>query len=362
MRILVLVPDAFGGRGGIAQYNRDFLNSLCTYHDITEVVAIPRKIVDCPDSLPEKLTYVTAGAGGKLNYIGATLQAVKLNPKFDLIVCGHINLLPIAYLMNMWAKSPIFLVLYGTDAWQPSPSWLSNNLVNKIDGVISISEFTKKRFLDWTKLYNTQDFILPCTVNLKNYQPKEKNFELVKRYKLEGKTVLMTLGRLDSGDRYKGFDEILELLPSVSQKIPNITYMIVGEGSDRERLEAKVESLRLNKHVVFTGFIPEAEKADYYQLADAFAMPGRGEGFGIVYLEAMACGVPVVASKADASSEAVRNGELGIIVNPDDPEEIEAGILEALKRPKGVVPEGLDYFSDDNFEQRCHQILQVLKR
>lgn len=366
MKTLVLTPDAFGGRGGIAKFNRDFLHALCSYPHITEVVAIPRRVVDPLGSLPKKLTYVTSGLNGKLNYGVAILQTVNRNPKFDLIVCGHINLLPFAYLVSIWTQAPIYLVLHGIEAWQPSPNLLANNFVNKIDGIISVSELTKKRFLEWAKLDSVQEFILPNTVNLEHFQPAAKNSELLVRYQLEGKTVLMTLGRLDSSERYKGFDEVLELLPILSQEIPNVAYMIVGEGGDGQRLETKAKSLGVETHVVFTGFVPEAEKADHYRLADAYVMPSKGEGFGIVFLEAMACGIPVVASIVDGSREAVRNGLLGILVNPDDPQEIKAGIMSALKRPKGVVPEGLEYFCERNFEQRCHQmcnqILQVSRK
>ncbi|MBO3460291.1 glycosyltransferase family 4 protein [Aetokthonos hydrillicola Thurmond2011] len=363
MRILVLTPDAFGGRGGIAKFNRDFLQSLCSYSYVTEVVAIPRRVVDPLGSLPKKLTYVTSYLNGKLNYGIGILQTVNCNPKFNLIVCGHINLLPFAYLVGIWTRTPIFLVLHGIEAWQRSRNWLANNLVDKIDGIISVSELTKKRFLDWAKLKNIQEFILPNTVNFESFQPGVKNSELMMRYQLEDKTVLMTLGRLDSSERYKGFDEVLELLPILTQEIPNLAYMIVGEGGDRQRLETKAKSLGVERQVVFTGFIPEAEKADHYRLADAYVMPSKGEGFGIVFLEAMACGIPVVASKVDGSREAVRNGSLGILVNPDDQEDILGGIRVALKRPKGVVPEGLEYFDEKNFEQRCHQICdQILQR
>jgi len=91
-------------------------------------------------------------------------------------------------------------------------------------------------------------------------------------------------------------------------------------------------------------------------LADAFVMPGRGEGFGIVYLEAMACGIPAVASSADASHEAVRDGLLGEVVSPDDPADIAAGIRRALARPRGR-PEGLEYFALAAFAERVHELL-----
>ena len=71
----------------------------------------------------------------------------------------------------------------------------------------------------------------------------------------------------------------------------------------------------------------------------------------------MACGIPVVASKIDGSREAVLDGEIGILVNPDRPEDIEEGIIQAIKRQRGIIPDRLDYFSYTNFEKRCHCII-----
>jgi phosphatidylinositol alpha-1,6-mannosyltransferase len=360
MRILVLIPDGFGGRGGIAKFNRDFLTALCTHPQYTEVVAIPRRIVDKIESLPHKLTYVTSGLKYKVKYGLTILRNTLLTSKFDLIICGHINLLPFAYLVKLWTKAPIVMIMHGIEIWQPSPSRLANNLVNKIDAVISVSELTKERFLKWAKLNNIQEFILPNTVKLDDYQPAPKNPQLLEHYQLQGKTVIITLGRLDHKERYKGFDQVLEVLPSLISEIPNLVYMIVGEGGDRQRLEEKAKTLGVDKNVIFTGFVSELEKANYYRLADAFVMPSKGEGFGIVFLEAMSCGVPVVGSKIDGSKEALRNGALGILVNPDDLEEVKMGIMEAIESPKGKVPDGLDYFSQENFEARCHYILNSL--
>jgi glycosyltransferase involved in cell wall biosynthesis len=107
--------------------------------------------------------------------------------------------------------------------------------------------------------------------------------------------------------------------------------------------------------------VPEEEKEDHYRLADAFVMPGRGEGFGIVYLEALACGIPVVASSADASQEAVRDGKLGRVVDPDNLEDLRRGIQEALTADRGV-PEGLEYFSFRRFRNRWHRVFESFGR
>jgi glycosyltransferase involved in cell wall biosynthesis len=357
MRILVLTTEAFGGYGGIALYNRELSKALCAYPGCREVIVVPRLMPYSSESLPDKLTYVTEGLNSKLRYIAAVSKIVYNNPRFDLIVCGHINLMPLAHLYRLWTQAPILLSIYGIDAWEPTQRWIANTLVDKVDKVVSISEFTKQRFLEWTKIKNTDIFLLPNPVDMAYYSPGPENRKLIERYGLTNKTVLVTVGRLVSKERHKGFDEVLEVIPELSKKIPHIVYLIVGGGDDRQRLEKKVQSLGIKDYVVFTGFIPEDEKVDHYRLADVYVMPSSREGFGFVFLEAMACGIPVVASKVDGSREAVREGELGILVNPSDPEEIKAGIFEALSRPKGLVPKGLEYFSYGNFEQRCHRIV-----
>jgi phosphatidyl-myo-inositol dimannoside synthase len=361
MRILVLTTDAFGGHGGIAKFNRDLLTALCAYPDCMEVVAIPRIMQKSNESLPSRLTCVTDGLSGKRKYIVASLKYIISKSKYDLVVCAHINLIPLAFFVKKIVRAPLLLFMHGIDVWQPTKSTLANYVVRYIDDFVSVSNLTKQRFLRWAQLRKKKGFILPNAIDFDRFTPGKKSTALLDRYGLRGKTVLMTLGRLAADERAKGFDEILELLPRLIKEKPNIAYLIAGDGTDRSRLEDKVKRLGLTEHVVFAGLIDEEEKIFHYRLADAYIMPSRFEGFGIVFLEAMACGIPVVASKVDGSREAVRDGKLGILIDPDNPEEIKAGIFEALERPKGVVPEGLDYFSYSNFEQRCHCIIdQVL--
>jgi len=360
MRVLFLAMDAFGGLGGIAQYNRDFLRALGAAPEVSEVVAVPRRMPLPPETLTPKLTYLTGGATGRLAYIRAIIRLLRQDSKFDLVCCGHIKLLSMAFLAKWITGAPLVLIIYGVDAWTPQYSKITKYLLPKIDSVISISDITKQKFMAWSHFNEKKIFILPNAVAQRHYGVGVKSPELVERYGLNGKTVLMTLGRLAAEEKYKGFDEIMDVLPALLEPIPDIVYLIVGDGDDRPRLEAKAQSLGVADRVIFTGFIPEAEKADHYRLADAFVMPGRGEGFGFVFLEALACGIPVVGSRLDGSREALRDGALGILVDPRRPEEIQAGILEALKRPRGVIPAGLDYFSFENFEKRCRQIMQQI--
>jgi len=308
--------------------------------------------------LPPKLTYVTSGVNGKLRYLLAVLRCLVAAGPYELICCGHLFLLPLAYLAKWKTGAPLALFIFGLDAWQPPRSALAARLAAKVDTVIAISEVTTERFLAWARLPRDRVFLLPNAVAQQHYGAGDKNPDLVQHYGLAGKIVLLTVSRLCATDNYKGIDEVLGLMPALAAEVPEIAYLIVGDGDDRERLQAKARSLGVADRVVFAGFIPEKEKPDHYRLADAYVMPGWGEGFGFVYLEAMACGIPVLGSKLDGSREALRDGALGILVDPHDPDELRWGILETLKRPRGVIPPGLSYFSLENFTERCHAIVR----
>jgi glycosyltransferase involved in cell wall biosynthesis len=360
MRILALLTDAFGGTGGISLCNRNLLSALCSHLACEEIVAIPRLMPHSCEPLPDKLTYVTGGIDGKVRYIVTVVETVRKNPKFDLIICGHVNLVPIACILRGWLRTQVLLVIHGIDAWKPTTSRITNYFVKKIDAFVSVSHVTKIRFLEWTNLPVEKGFLLPNAVHANRYGPGPKSPELLERYGLRGRTVLMTLGRLAANEQYKGFDEMLELLPDLAKEIPGIAYLIVGDGTDRRRLEEKATSLGVADRVVFAGYVSEAEKVDHYRLADVYIMPSSGEGFGIVFLEAMACGVPVIASKLDGGREAVRDGALGILVDPANREEIKAGIFAALKANRGRVPKGLEYFSYENFTRRLHGVIDGL--
>jgi phosphatidylinositol alpha-1,6-mannosyltransferase len=359
LRILALVPDAFGGHGGIALYNRDFLKALCSHPAVSEVVALPRNAPHALEPLPEKLTYVIEAAGGKLRYVKALLRLAFSWRRIDLIVCGHMNLLPLAFFLRLRFRAPILLEIYGIEAWRPTGRRMPDFLARRVQAVMSISDITKDKFSLWSGYAGPAIFVLPNAIHPELYGMAGKNPSLLARYGLHGKTVLMTLGRIDAREKYKGFDEVLEALPALSSRMSDVAYLIVGGGTDHQRLVHKASELGVGERVVFAGMIPEAEKADHYRLADVYVMPSRGEGFGFVFLEAMACGVPVVASRVDGSREAVRDGELGGLVEPGNTTELIAAIEQALRAPR-EVPAGLAYFDFDNFKRRTQQFISKL--
>jgi phosphatidyl-myo-inositol dimannoside synthase len=356
MNVLALVTDAFGGHGGIALYNRDMLSALCRHGAIDRVVAVARTMSKELEQLPHKLRYEISGISGDAAYLRALAKTLYAPGKFDLVICGHINLLPFAWAIGKFLRIPVVLEIYGIDAWQPTTRRVSNRLTASVDAVISISEFTRQRFLGWSKCLPAKCRLLPNAIHLERYGMGEMPNKLHGKYALHGKKVLLTFGRLVSSQRAKGFEEVLELMPGLVREIPELTYVIAGAGEYGKDLKKKARELGIKEHVLFTGMVKEAEKADLYRLADVFVMPSRGEGFGFVFLEAMACGIPVIASKADGSREAVLNGQLGQVVAPGNPDEIRRAILKALDMPK-MIPDGLEYFSFENFTQRLHHII-----
>lgn len=359
-RVLVFLTDAYGGRGGIAQFNRDLLATLSSNSAYSRIVALPRVVFDEPSDLPPRLTFRAASATGKLGYVVESVRAT-MGEKFDAVICSHINLLPVAAAAAAMQCVPLLLVIYGIESWTKQRGALVTRMLKRVEAVIAISEYTKKRFLEWTRLEEGRVHVMPCCVDMRRFGPGAKRADLVQLYGLGGKSVMLTVARLAGAERAKGIDEVLESLPTLARKIPNIRYLIVGDGPDRARLEAKAQALGVEDRVTFAGYIDESEKADHYRLADAFVMPGRGEGFGIAYLEALASGVPIVASKLDASAEAVLNSRFGYAVNPDRPAELQAAIVDLLSRTARTVPRELSTFSLASFRARWNWFMAEMQ-
>ena len=356
MRILALVTDAWGGRGGIAKFNRDMLSSINAHPEIAEVTVLPRVISEEVHGVPKGVRFETAAAGSLARF-ARTVAATALRGAYDAVFCAHINLLPFGYAAARRKGVPFLVNIHGVDAWQPTPRRMTNRLVGRVDRVVSVSDFTRQRFCAWSGFPTDRVHVLPNCIEQSSYGVGPKPGYLLDRYGIQGRRVLLTLGRMSPLERYKGFDEVLDVMPQLIQKYPDLVYLICGDGDDRPRLEAKAKELGMHDRVIFTGYIPEEEKLDHYRVADAFAMPGRGEGFGIVYLEALASGIPVVASKLDASREAVMDGKLGEVVDPGDPDDLIRGITAALERGAGAVPAELSYFSFESFQSRWHDLL-----
>ena len=353
--ILILLSDAYGGFGGISQYNRDLIEALCSLDEVASVEALPRIARDPIGPLPAKLRFELSGRGGQARYVLAALRRGLLGPKPDYVLCGHINLLPVSWLIARLRRARLVLLIFGIDAWKPTRWPMANRLTGGVDHVISISRITLERYLDWAKAPHIGSALLPNAIHLDDYGIGPKPADLVEQFGLAGRKVIMTFGRLAGRERAKGFDRTIECLSRLRERDPRLIYVIAGTGDDMLRLQQKARDLGVGEHVVFTGLVPEDRKADYFRLADVYLMPSSGEGFGFVFLEAMACGIPAIASRTDGGFEAIREGELGLAVDPLDLEEICEGVLESIEKPR-EIPAGLSYFAFPNFIERTRRI------
>lgn len=340
------------------------LQALCEYPVMERVLVIPRKVYYELEEMPGNLEYRLDAAGSKLRYMYACLRTVCRHRRFDLIVCAHIHLLPIAWLMGLRYRCPVIPFIYGVDAWTPTARKFVNYLCHRLQAFIAIRRLTARLFIDWTRIPTDDYYYLPNCIDESQYGIRDRRNDLIERYKINGKTVVMTAGRLDSGhDLNKGFDEILEVLPELKTRIPDLVYLVMGDGEDKGRLEAKAKHLGVADMTIFTGYVSEAEKADHYRLADVFAMPGSNPEFDrypyrFVFLEALACGVPVVGCRLEDPWE-VNDPESRLIiqVDPNNKDEIINGILTALSHPKGRMQPGLENFYFGKFKANFHEIV-----
>lgn len=356
MRILIITSDAHGGYGGIAEYNRNLIAALASSPRVREIVVIPRFMPGTPNGIPSKTTYVLSGLGGKFNFVWAVISAFASRNKFDLVIYGHIHLLPLVRLPFARAMSSV-LFIYGVEAWHRPRSYFLWRTVLERMSVVSISKFSLNHFLSWISVPNERCLIIPNSVNLKAFHPGPKSPDLLNRYGLHGKKVILTIGRMSAIERAKGFDQIIDVMPALLEQAGDVAYLAVGDGTDRPRLMEKVRRLGLQNRVIFPGYVKESEKVDHYCLADVYAMPSRLEGFGFVFLEALACGIPVVASRLDAGPEALHGTDRGVAVDPNDRDSLLAGLLSMLQIPVGVVPDTLENFSYEQFEKKVHSML-----
>lgn len=260
--------------------------------------------------------------------LAAVLVVYLLRQRPQHVFCGHVNLAILVGGLCRLFGIPYTVLTYGKEVWEPLPKPLQRAM-KQADQLWTISRYTRDRACEANALNPNQFQLLPCAVDGDRFSPGAKSSELVEKYGLAGSRVLMTVARLWSGDRYKGVDATLRALPAIAQDVPNVRYLIIGRGDDQPRLEKLAYELEIQDRVVFAGFVPTDALVEHYRLADAYVMPSQ-EGFGIVYLEAMACGVPVIAGDADGSADPLQDGRLGWQVPHRDPDAIAQACIELL--------------------------------
>ncbi|MFT3679137.1 MAG: glycosyltransferase family 4 protein [Ferruginibacter sp.] len=291
--------------------------------------------------------------------------AVIEGKKSSKIILSHVNLLLVGFFIKLFSpKTKIFLFAHGIEVWGPL-SKFRKYMLHRCDYILCVSNYTKTRMVEQFKL--PEEKLIVLNNCLDPYLPPpcdtEKYAELQKRYKINpGDFVLLTLTRFSSKEKYKGYDNVLYSLNTLRKEYPNIKYLLAGkyDAGEKSRLDAIINKLSLQAYVIFAGYVPDAELAAHYKLANLYVMPSKKEGFGIVFIEAMYYGLPVIAGNADGSVDALCNGKLGLLVNPDDGNELTRTIADSLKNTEKLKPDNgilMEHFSFEGYKKRIQQIL-----
>jgi glycosyltransferase involved in cell wall biosynthesis len=331
------VPNIFEFKGGIQVYSGFLLKALEELQPYQRLKvflkhdqAVPEELLDC-----HSIGFHCAGQwSAQLRTLAFASQlgfhALKQKP--DLVFSTHLNFTPVARLLKKTVGIPYWTVAHGVDAWNINNPGLQKALQNA-DRILAVSHYTRDRLLQEQGLDPAKVMVLPNTFDVNQFSLDQKPEYLLNRHRLNSdQPVILTVARLDASERYKGYDQILRALPKILQVIPDVRYVLVGKGSDRPRVEALIQELGLENNTTLTGFIPDEEIHDYYNLCDVFALPSKGEGFGIVYLEALACGKPVIGGNKDGAIDALCHGKLGLLVDPDDVDAISNALIEVLQK------------------------------
>jgi glycosyltransferase involved in cell wall biosynthesis len=295
--------------------------------------------------------------------LGAALLRYLITQRPSRVVCGHVLLLPLVAPLCRWFNVPYTVVTYGKEVWEPLPP-RPQKALRQADQIWTISRYSRDCACTANLLDPAKVYLVPCAVDGAVFQPGSADSALVETYGLAGCQVLMTVARLWSGDIYKGVDVTIRALPTIAAAIPTVKYLVIGRGDDQPRLAALAEELGVSDRVVFAGFVPTDALVAHYQLASAYVMPSQ-EGFGIVYLEALACGVPVLSGDQDGSADPLQDGRLGWRVPHRDPKAVAAACVEMLTGhdPRCQGPwlrqETLAVFSPAALAQRLHQALRA---
>lgn len=289
---------------------------------------------------------------------------------WNTIIVGHINIaFPIRIAKYFNSKLNIVLIAHGIEVWDKqhgNKKWLLENS-NKI---IAVSNFTKQELVKVNGINEAKIQVLPNCLDpyfeedlKKNSTQKPSHF--FKKYSVDTDCkIILTVSRIRSTEKYKGYDKVLEALAKIKKlNTCNFKYLLCGgyDAIEYERVSKIITDLNLNNDVIITGFIPDDELIDHYKFADVFVMPSQKEGFGIVFIEAAACGTNVIAGNSDGSAEALQYGKFGELVNPNSIEDINDALLKFLsyenKKNTILAEQVKEFYSYEKYKTALNQIL-----
>lgn len=242
----------------------------------------------------------------------------------------------------------IVALTHGHEVWWSKMwpfTWAMKSIARHVDHLTYLGEFTRKAISRPINASATTAMVkIAPGIDTNHFTPVDSS-ELKRSLGLTGKKVIVSVGRLV---HRKGQDVLIAAMPQVLREIPDAHLLLIGEGPYRQYLETRVKKLQIDSHVTFLGRISHADLPRYICVGEVFAMPARSrlaglevEGLGIVYLEASACGLPVIAGNSGGAPDAVRDGVTGLIINGKDPQAVTQSIVKLLGAPESARQMGL---------------------
>lgn len=327
-RTLLLAPEIFTGGGGIPRVLRTYLRALCDLAGPEPAV----RLVSLNDAEISFAALAQAGVSTRLEagracgrskaaFVRAALALSRGCPR---ILCGHVAQLPVAALARRLNPALRYtLVAHGIEVWRPftrAEQWA----LRGAERILCISDYTRQELLRHCPLPEGRAVVLP--------NPLDPAFAIAPGQPLGGcPPVILTVTRLSASERYKGVQELIEALPAIRAAVPGARLRIVGEGDDRPRLQALAAHHGLAEVVHFAGYIDDDALGRELAACRLFALPSSREGFGLVYLEAMARGRPCVGARAGGVPEVI-TAATGVLVEPGHPAAVAAGCIRALQQ------------------------------
>lgn len=261
--------------------------------------------------------------------------------KVTTIHCGRC--LPegfIGYIFNKIYNIPYICYIHGEDveaaATSRELSWIVKKVLANATTLICNSQNTASLILNNWQAIPDRTVILNPGCDTERFSPAEKNDDVKKSLGWESKQIILTVGRLQER---KGQDMLIKAIPVIKQSIPNVLYAIIGDGEEKQKLQTLVETLKIQDNVLFMSEISDEQMIQAYQQCDIFALPNRTvgqdiEGFGMVLVEAQACGKPIIAGASGGTVETMMVGKTGFIVDCTQPEPLANKLIEILQSPE----------------------------
>jgi phosphatidylinositol alpha-1,6-mannosyltransferase len=273
--------------------------------------------------------------------------------------------LPVGWLIKKMApKTELILLAHGIEIWYPL-DFMKRKMLAKCDRIVAVSNYTKQQV---NKIHGFPEEKIAVLNNcLDPFLPmpsvEKKDKVLLQKYGFsETDTILMSLTRLASRERYKGYDKVIEAMAILKDDYPGIKYFIAGRYDSAEKIyiDNLLEEFSLRDCIVMPGFIPEEQLEAHFAMSDIYVMPSRKEGFGLVFIEAMYYGLPVIAGNIDGSVDALLSGELGQLVSPDDVSQIAKALVNVIRNTSAFTPSRkvlTNHFSYETYKQKLEHAI-----